>query len=329
MAELRLGENIVIPAIVVGGDKIRNQDKTITQNGVYTADDGFTGLGEVTVNVPIRNQDKTITQNGQYSADDGYAGLGKVTVSVPVSRYNMTIFDMTGDVDESGEYIVPANVSPVFLGIKTISSSYAMSMAYSHKVVSVEFPDLESVTGDRALQYCFYTCTKLASASFPALRELGAYALYYCFYQCVALKHVDMPLLTEITGSAMDSCFYGCGIESIDFPSLTTITGSYAMYQCFRGCRQLKRASFPVLATIENTGTNAMSYCFEGCSSLESMSFPALTTVSTWSVFTNCFMSCPALVEIHFRADMQSVIEAMPGYSSKFGATNATIYFDL
>ena len=29
------------------------------------------------------------------------------------------------------------------------------------------------------------------------------------------------------------------------------------------------------------------------------------------------------------RADAQSAIEAQSGYSSKFGATNATIYFDL
>lgn len=35
-----------------GGTEINNQDKTITQNGVYTYDEGYTGLGEVTVDVP-------------------------------------------------------------------------------------------------------------------------------------------------------------------------------------------------------------------------------------------------------------------------------------
>ena len=34
-----------------GGVTIRNQDKTITENGEYTADSGYTGLGKVTVNV--------------------------------------------------------------------------------------------------------------------------------------------------------------------------------------------------------------------------------------------------------------------------------------
>ena len=35
-----------------GGGTINNQDKTITQNGTYTADSGYTGLGTVNVNVP-------------------------------------------------------------------------------------------------------------------------------------------------------------------------------------------------------------------------------------------------------------------------------------
>ena len=34
------------------GTEINNQDKTITTNGTYTADEGYTGLGTVTVNVP-------------------------------------------------------------------------------------------------------------------------------------------------------------------------------------------------------------------------------------------------------------------------------------
>lgn len=34
-----------------GSASINNQDKTITKNGVYTADEGYTGLGTVEVNV--------------------------------------------------------------------------------------------------------------------------------------------------------------------------------------------------------------------------------------------------------------------------------------
>ena len=65
------------------------QNKTITENGSYTADQNYDGLGTVIVNVQggaINNQDKTITQNGEYTADSGYTGLGTVTVNVPIEN---------------------------------------------------------------------------------------------------------------------------------------------------------------------------------------------------------------------------------------------------
>lgn len=50
-----------------GGDgaTVNNQHKVITENGVYKADNGFTGLGTVTVNVPKKLPqvlDKTVTE---------------------------------------------------------------------------------------------------------------------------------------------------------------------------------------------------------------------------------------------------------------------------
>jgi hypothetical protein len=58
------------------------------------------------------------------------------------------------------------------------------------------------------------------------------------------------------------------------------------------------------------------------------MSFPKLQEIDS-SALNKMFSSCNNLAEIHFRADMQTTVEALNGYSSKFGATNATIYFDL
>lgn len=69
-------------------DSITLQEKTITENGEYETDEGFTGMSKVTVVVPIKEaQEKTveITKNGttKVVADEGKA-LSKVTVEVSV-----------------------------------------------------------------------------------------------------------------------------------------------------------------------------------------------------------------------------------------------------
>ena len=49
-----------------------------------------------------------------------------------------------------------------------------------------------------------------------------------------------------------------------------------------------------------------------------------LTTVGD-----DAFDRCRSLKEIHFAAKNKEAIEALSDYSNKFGATNATIYFDI
>lgn len=77
LSEVNVTVNVPTPVPVL-------QNKTATQNGSYSADPGYDGLGTVLVNVQgqINNQDKTITQNGQYTADSGYTGIGTATVNI-------------------------------------------------------------------------------------------------------------------------------------------------------------------------------------------------------------------------------------------------------
>ena len=53
--------------------------KSVTTNGTHDIE----SYKNVNVNVQPNLQNKTITENGTYSADDGYDGLGRVTVNVP------------------------------------------------------------------------------------------------------------------------------------------------------------------------------------------------------------------------------------------------------
>lgn len=58
------------------GQVINNQNKTVTENGIYNADEGYTGLGDVTVNVQPPLKDETITQNGVYDlSSEIYLGI--------------------------------------------------------------------------------------------------------------------------------------------------------------------------------------------------------------------------------------------------------------
>lgn len=71
---------------------------TRTEQYLYKlCQNGLGGGGGVT----IRNQNKTITQNGQYKADSGYTGLGIVTVNVKTESPTVTgevIFFPSGTV---------------------------------------------------------------------------------------------------------------------------------------------------------------------------------------------------------------------------------------
>ena len=136
---------------------------------------------------------------------------------------------------------------------------------------------------------------------FDEIKTIGSGSLYYAFYNCTGITgSVSFPALTTIGSSGLQHAFYGCiGITSISFPALTTID-SYGLYYAFRGC----------------TGITG------------SISFPALTTIGS-SGLADAFRVCTGITELHFRADAKSIIEAAGGYSSKFGASNATIYFDL
>lgn len=161
------------------------------------------------------------------------------------------------------------------------------------------------------------------------IKSIGTEAFYYAFAR-KPIKTALFPALTTISGSdACNSMFSGCtSLMSATFPALTMISGNSACTYTFYNCSSLTLASFPALTTI--LGSNVCYFMFGYCYNLTSASFPALTTVEhTTCMPANMFQGCRKLTEMHFRKDAQTIIEGQSGYTSKFGATNATIYFDL
>lgn len=161
--------------------------------------------------------------------------------------------------------------------------------------------------GARTMYYKFYQNAAITSVSFPDLETISQnYTCTYAFYSCDNLTSTGLQNLKSISGDNACTNMYGwCArLTSPGLDSLESITGADACQQMFYTCT-FTRADFPKL--IEITDTNALGR----------------------NTSTGMFRNCTALTEIHFRADVQALIESLAGYSTKFGATNATIYFDL
>lgn len=327
MADLRLGENIVIPAIVVGGEEIKNQDKTITENGRYSADAGYTGLGTITVAVPSVEPTGTIsiTQNGVYDV----AQYANADVNVP-----------TGDIPS---YVPPKEiVNGVLKNPDTATSystapatdvgQYALAYAFYRRtnLTSADLSSLTMVSGIYGMYYCFDYCTNLTSVDLSSLTTvIDNYGMDYCFANCTNLTSVDFPSLIRISGT-MRGCFGSCTkLTSVGLSSLATISGSYAMQYCFSGCSNLTSVGLSSLTTI--SGSNAMQLCFQNCAKLTELRFPSLqsfgTSTSTVNQFNNMVSGVTGCT-LHFPSNMQSEVERRTGYPN-FGGANTVVLFDL
>ena len=85
--------------------EIKYQEKTVSDNGIYTADDGYVALSKVNVEIPLKtiqdSKEVTYSDNGNYTVmpDDGYDGMSKVVVNVNVP-------DLSKDISKSTVYLI-------------------------------------------------------------------------------------------------------------------------------------------------------------------------------------------------------------------------------
>ena len=160
--------------------------------------------------------------------------------------------------------------------------------------------------------------------SFGSIKEIQDYGFYAAFDGNSYLSSVEMPNVEKIGDYGLFSCFYQCRFQNIDFPKLKYI-GAHGLDGCFTRCFNLVSVGFSALEEIQDRG---LYNAFPNCTGITKISFPSLIKVVDFSLY-NAFNGCTNLTEIHFRSDMQETISALTGYADKWGATNATIYFDL
>jgi hypothetical protein len=192
-------------------------------------------------------------------------------------------------------------------------------IAYIERTIkSYSDDELDSVETDG-----FYSCEKLESIYLPACTTIGEQSFQYCWN----LKTISLPMCSSIG----DNAFTYCSLVSVSLPMCINVGRS-----AFSSCASLTSVSLPIATSIghfyndKSLGylyvpkcTQIKNYAFQGCSKLTSIDLPECVNVETNAFYGSGF------TEIHFATANQTTIEALAGYSSKFGATNATIYFDL
>lgn len=293
----------------IGGGEVKNQNKTITANGVYTADAGYTGLGTVTVSV-----------------EDTGVNIPKSVVS--------NIFTSSNTVSS---YTIPAAATDVGEG------AFAYAFVNSSALQSFNASSLQGITGSSAFRYAFKN-SSIETLDFSKLETInGNYAFYYLCEGATSLVSADFSSLTSITGNyVFYDAFSGSNISKFsssttgraEFPQLTTITGGNVFYALFSGCNNITSVRFPVLNSItDDTGSNSVFYGAFGNSAITSVYFNALTSNSfSGDPFKNMFINNYNNITVHFKNNsaLKTKIQGLSSYP-RFGAPGdtVTVSFDL
>lgn len=295
-----------------GGSTINNQDKTITVNGSYTADAGYTGLGTVTVNVDtVNNTPLSITpstSSQSFTASSPYTGYGTVTVNAVTSsidsniqaeniKNGVSILGVTGTYSGSGTGTKYGATGGTFLG--DINGSGVLQKPTGGST-SITFTGVQDVA-QGALSYKFYQANSIGAVSFPALTTVSAQYSIENAFENSSTTSLSFPELTTVSGqySMQYLCRDCANIQSINFPKLQTIGGSSSLRGAFNNASSLTSCGLPKLQTVSG---NAALHSFLNGTSVVTVSFPMLSSVTGTSVFTSCFANCKVITDIYFNS---------------------------
>ncbi len=328
--------------------ELSGQTKTVTpmtSSQTITPDTGYNGITSVTIDGVTSAIDSNIQAENIKS---GVSILGVTGTMPSAGKYGVTVEDVVGIIDNNGSLQPTTNqLNLTFLGLKTFNGR---SLEYKFRdlgnIYTITFPDLECDTITNCLAHTFEYCQNLTTINFSKLDRLTNWAPFeYTFNHCTSLTTVAFPLLKTVTAySAFNYCFSDCtNLTNIDFSSLeqignNTSSGYHSHFvNCFYNCTNLASITFPKLEKIYCTGSSMTNGTFANNNKVKKLYFPKLDTItygsgastSNQTACKNIFYGCTSLTEIHFGAANQAAIEATAGYSTAWGATNATVYFDL
>ena len=291
---------------------VKNQDKSIdiTSNGRYnvTPDYGFTGLGEVEINVDVQGggcvaseETKTYTANGTYTITPTSGDcISKATVTVNVPSEEPVLQQKTIDIAENGSYSLAPDAGVDGLSNVNINVDVPpVPIAPNLQEKSIEITENGNTIITPADGYDGLSQVEVITNVLPALQsktiditENGSYGLSPDMDAgFVGLAGVGINVNVPTTAATAyvvpdgmkfeDSTFTTFTAEGLDFSQKTDFT------ECWSNCDKL--TSFPLIDT--SRGTNFYMSWFN-CSSLKS--FPLIDT-SRGTNFNGAWFKCTNL----------------------------------
>lgn len=285
----------------IAGESANKPNAPITRKEVFL--DKIPQGGSSGGGVTIRNQNKTITENGTYTADSGYTGLGTVTVEVASggggsdidALIDGTLTEVSSGATEIFDYAFYQRKSLKSVNIPNANSVGMYAFFECYALTSANFPNATSIGN-----YAFKNCIALTSANLTNATSIGQSVFEECRYltsvtipnvtsiehsafgYCQSLKNIDLPNVTSIGGYAFRNCTL---FTSVDLSKVTSL-GSYA----FNNCTRLSSVIVPKVTSIP-------SGVFESCRALTIVDFPIATSIAT-----KAFYSCWTLKAVILRS---------------------------
>lgn len=324
---------------VVETTQINNQNITITENGVYEADEGYTGIGTATVLVPNGTQELSVTENGDYTPTGANIGFSSVHVSVTptlttkeitangvynanddnadgYSSVDVQVPEPTGTIEITSNGIINVkNYASADVNVTAQAEQFGLPVSsWSRLNVDVNGA-LKAYTSQQVTGAVSFDGVKTINTQFdpPLAQRTGS-----LFYGCTGITKGDFPDLETVYGlggGTLQEMFYGCtGITgTVNLGKLQSVIhaeyGSYASYGyimegMYQGCTGITGVDLSSLQTVQgghdSYKTQVMANMFSGCNHIVgTLNLGSLQEIAGYETCRNMFGSCTGITGVN------------------------------